>query len=138
MSTVDLGDKIEELSDLELALLLSLTANEHCLIQTEGDALDALGLELQLVWLFPKTTLDDFTNGLLVESWADEVLDDADVIEVPRGSQIARDTTNPGAASRPTHTGNSKGSRRIADVIILKNLDLADYELQIQALEVGV
>lgn len=59
MSTVDLGNKIEELSDLELALLLSLTANEHCLIQTEGDALDALGLELQLVWLFPSWMLSN-------------------------------------------------------------------------------
>lgn len=38
-----------ELSDLELALLLSIVANEHCLIQSETDVLDPIGQELQLV-----------------------------------------------------------------------------------------
>lgn len=49
MTPVTLAQKIEELSDLELALLLSFVAKEHCLIQTEGDAFAALGEELQLV-----------------------------------------------------------------------------------------
>lgn len=49
MSFADLSRKAGELFDLELALLLSIVANEHCLIQTEPEALDSLAQELQLV-----------------------------------------------------------------------------------------
>lgn len=42
-------DKVQGLSDLELATLLCLTAQEHCIIDTEPDALDDLVLELRLV-----------------------------------------------------------------------------------------
>ena len=51
MSFDALEQTIEDFGDLELALLLSFIAHEHCLIQTEKAALDALGQELQLVWL---------------------------------------------------------------------------------------
>ena len=49
MADENLLDKVQELSDLELAALLCLTAEEHCIIDTEPDALDDLVLELQLV-----------------------------------------------------------------------------------------
>ena len=42
-------ESIQELTDLELALLLSLTAGEHCIIQTEEELLDLVEEELQLV-----------------------------------------------------------------------------------------
>ena len=42
-------DKVQDLSDLELAALLCLIAQEHCIIDTEPDALDKLVLELKLV-----------------------------------------------------------------------------------------
>ena len=42
-------DKVQNLTDLELALLLSLVAGEHCIIQTEDEALEPLQQELQLV-----------------------------------------------------------------------------------------
>lgn len=42
-------ERIQELTDLELALLLSLVAGEHCIIQTEEEALDPLEEELELV-----------------------------------------------------------------------------------------
>lgn len=41
--------KVQELSDLELALLLCLAADQHCIIQTKEEGLDALEEELQLV-----------------------------------------------------------------------------------------
>lgn len=53
MLCTELADKVAELSDLELALLLCLSAHEHCLIRTEEDALDSLQQELQLVRLDP-------------------------------------------------------------------------------------
>lgn len=49
MTDEDLLDKVQDLSDLELAALLCLTAQEHCIMDTEPDALDDLVLELQLV-----------------------------------------------------------------------------------------
>jgi hypothetical protein len=44
-----LYEKVQDLSDLELAALLCLIAKEHCIIDTEPDALDDLVHELQLV-----------------------------------------------------------------------------------------
>lgn len=43
--------KIQGLTDLELALLLSLVAGQHCLIETESEALELACQELGLVRL---------------------------------------------------------------------------------------
>lgn len=51
-STMDdqlLLDHIHDLTDLELAILLSLVANEHCLIETDDQTQDDLAAELGLV-----------------------------------------------------------------------------------------
>ena len=88
--------KVQELTDVELAILLCLVANQHCIIETEGDALDALQEELQLVGQLPtfyicnglrhvyqvtanafglsavvvkcssSTTFEDFSSGVLI------------------------------------------------------------------------
>lgn len=42
-------DRVSDLTDLELAVLLCLVAREHSLIETEGDAVDDLEKELRLV-----------------------------------------------------------------------------------------
>ena len=49
MAEEALLDNVQDLSDLELAALLCLVAQEHCIIDTEPDVLDELVLELQLV-----------------------------------------------------------------------------------------
>lgn len=49
MADEELINKIHELSDLELAALICLIAEEHCIIDTDPDALDDLIEELQLV-----------------------------------------------------------------------------------------
>lgn len=49
MEEISLIERIQDLTDLELALLLSLVAGEHCIIQTEEEALDSLEEELELV-----------------------------------------------------------------------------------------
>ena len=43
-------EKVQDLTDLELAALVCLVANEHCIIETTADCLGALSEELQLVW----------------------------------------------------------------------------------------
>jgi hypothetical protein len=41
--------KVHSLSDLELAALLCLVGNQHCIIKTEEECLELLTQELQLV-----------------------------------------------------------------------------------------
>jgi hypothetical protein len=49
MADETLLNKIHELSDLELAALICLIAEEHCIINTVSEALDDLVQELELV-----------------------------------------------------------------------------------------
>ncbi|KAK3359969.1 hypothetical protein B0T25DRAFT_534334 [Lasiosphaeria hispida] len=70
--------KVHNLSDLELAALLSLISREHCLVSTSPEAVDELTEELRLIatrtfGLAPviischaHTTLDDFAARLLL------------------------------------------------------------------------
>ena len=50
-----LVERVQELTDLELAMLLSLVAGQHCIITAEQDDLDSLEQELCLV--LKKTSL---------------------------------------------------------------------------------
>ena len=49
MENPGLIERIQELTDLELALLVSLVAGQHCLIEVEEEALQPLQQEIQLV-----------------------------------------------------------------------------------------
>lgn len=49
MDSSGLVARAQELTDLELAMLLSLVAGQHCIITTEQDDLDLLEQELHLV-----------------------------------------------------------------------------------------
>ena len=49
MEDTNLFEKVQGLTDLELAVLLSLMAGQQCLIETEQEAIQPLGEELQLV-----------------------------------------------------------------------------------------
>ena len=49
MADGSLLDRIHDLSDLELATLICLVAEEHCIIDTEPNAIDDLVQELELV-----------------------------------------------------------------------------------------
>lgn len=75
-------DKVHGLSNVELACLLSLISNEHCIISTPADSLDELVTELQLisertfglksavVECTPHTTLEEFASSLLLHPHA--------------------------------------------------------------------
>jgi hypothetical protein len=49
MDDTRLEEFVRQLSDLEVALFLSLVAREHCLIETTSDLIDDLAKELALV-----------------------------------------------------------------------------------------
>ena len=49
METHKLVERVQNLSDLELAALLCLIAKQHCLIEVEDELVDDLAQELALV-----------------------------------------------------------------------------------------
>lgn len=49
MGDKSLAERAHGLSDLELAVLLCLIADQHCIIHTDADAVDSLTEELKLV-----------------------------------------------------------------------------------------
>lgn len=49
MADQDLLDRIHDLSDLELAALICLVTQEHCIIDTNEDSIDELTQEMELV-----------------------------------------------------------------------------------------
>ncbi|TLD26810.1 hypothetical protein PspLS_05323 [Pyricularia sp. CBS 133598] len=78
MADDDLLDKVHNLSDIELAVLLCLISREHCLISTPSEALNDLVGELHLIATrtfgltcvtvdcHTNTTLEDFATSLLL------------------------------------------------------------------------
>ncbi|KAL1635052.1 hypothetical protein SLS58_010392 [Diplodia intermedia] len=99
------AEKVQTLSDLELAALLCLITKEHAIVEAEPSLLDPLCLELELVLPLretiagsvfglsstvlecsEKTTLDTFGNGLLVE--------DDDISYFSSPPRNSRDTNN--------------------------------------------
>lgn len=44
-----LVEKVQTLSDIELAVLICLVADQHCIIETERDLLEDVQQELKLV-----------------------------------------------------------------------------------------
>ena len=49
MDSSTLVEKVQELTDIELAILLSLTSSQHCNVIAERDDLDPLLQEIELV-----------------------------------------------------------------------------------------
>lgn len=135
-------NRLQQLSDLDLAILVALTGGLHCIIWSDPVILHELRNELRLtctetfglhaavVDCSSKTTVDDFSEAILVEKYDtyDDVLDRDDGFGPP-----SLDATS------DRHLFNRAGStldeRRIADIIIAVNLDLSPNNVQVQALE---
>ncbi|MCJ1463514.1 hypothetical protein MMC07_002122 [Pseudocyphellaria aurata] len=142
-------DRIQELTDLELALLLSLIAGEHCMIQTDEETPDAIGEEIQLiasnvfglshaiVHCTSSTTLDEFSNGVLADRDFYHGPDATREDEANQTSSLNLNTTSSRAytAAPSIKSVGRHDDRPIASIVILKNLNLADEQIQIQALE---
>jgi hypothetical protein len=153
------ASKIQTLADVELAVLLCLVAHQHCIISAHTLLLDSLAQELQLVCpvlaiihlhntnsikiatnvfglsyalvdCSPTTTLDDFKQSVL--------------LNVPNSSNqhgTSSHTHLPLPSFKHTNstytgTSNELDERKIADMIIAKNLNTAHTNVQTQALEV--
>jgi hypothetical protein len=68
MDLDDIVDKAQSLSDLELATLICLVAEKHCLIETERHLVDDVAVELALVRMcqcpYRRPIADSFCNRL--------------------------------------------------------------------------
>lgn len=68
MDTTDLIEKVQGLTDLEHAVLVTLMAGEHCIIESEADVLGSVEEELKLVCYY-QATISIF--GLALNLWLD-------------------------------------------------------------------
>ncbi|PSR79115.1 hypothetical protein BD289DRAFT_415970 [Coniella lustricola] len=142
--------KVHSLSDVELACLLSLLSNEHCIISTPPSCLDDLVAELHLVCArtfglsaavvecSPHTTLDEFASSLLLPPAYPPVSPTTPRSFSPALARSPHDSYFPrtaAAATNPTGTTGRPLHAQIANVILAKNLNQAPKAVQIQALE---
>lgn len=145
MEVQNLLDNIQELTDLELAILLSLVAQSHCLMTAEDALVDDLASEISLI-VSDRFGLscavlepDDFVSA---ESFGEASLE-------KRATQLATDDDpQPGslrprlenldirAAPRPSRDESYLDTRMIKNVIIAKGFNLADEYVQVQAIEI--
>ncbi|KAI5251832.1 hypothetical protein E4T42_04013 [Aureobasidium subglaciale] len=140
------ASRIQALGDLELAVLLCLVAQQHCIISAPNLLLDSLAQELQLIAnnIFgltcavincsATTTLDDFKQSVLVDvpDTSDDHVASSTHLSLPSFQH---------ASSRRTFFRNNSGAsneldeRKIADIILAMDLNMASSNVQTQALE---
>ncbi|KAL2011417.1 hypothetical protein VTN00DRAFT_4135 [Thermoascus crustaceus] len=152
MESLDIVDLVPELSDLELAIFLSLVAREHCLIETKKDAIDDVAKELALICLntfnlscvildcSSETSLDNFGNGMLVSD-ARRVdhhgssIGTRGVPDLSSDYPSFRSIQESREYSRSGMKGNYLDDKRVANVVIAKNFNRTDEHVQIHVLE---
>ncbi|KAG6112511.1 hypothetical protein E4U13_004268, partial [Claviceps humidiphila] len=127
--TASLSLKAQQLTDIELAILICLATDEHPILTTPGHNIDSLVYELCLlvprvfqlthviIYCSPSTTPEDFASELLVYSMPP--------------SPCSTDTPESIALQRNRLTAGSC----IAHCIIAINFDLVPHIIQIQVLE---
>jgi hypothetical protein len=144
-----LQQRVRQLGDLELALLLSCVAEEHCIFTTEPHNTSGLAKALlhsctrtfnvraAFVQCSHDTTIDDFNEAILVDVHEETSSYPAQTGDSGRQrsvhDRVAADRfREPG---RFGSVGDSLEKRQIADVIVVNHLDLAPEMVQVQALE---
>ncbi|KAF1827069.1 uncharacterized protein K489DRAFT_385787 [Dissoconium aciculare CBS 342.82] len=140
--------RIQQLGNLELALLLSFVAEEHCIFTTEPHNTPVLQEELSrsckatfnvrsaVVHCSSDTTIDDFNDSILIDA-------DVDISSPSRRprdlgqhrSVLDQRSDQPREPGRLGSIVDPLVQRQIADVIIVTQLDRASEVVQVQALE---
>jgi hypothetical protein len=143
--TSRLAEKAQELGDLELAVLLCLIAGEHCIIEADAEDVEqaeqdlrticsrVFGLNGAVLRCDQSTSLDDFGNHIIVD-------DDKEVTSTLSLSAHLQDDSFSSNAARRRGTAkvtDGQDEKRIADVVIARDLHLAPRQVQIQALDVS-
>ncbi|KAJ5656153.1 hypothetical protein N7507_008103 [Penicillium longicatenatum] len=148
MDDTSLEDVARQLSDLEVALFLSLAAHEHCLIETTGNSVHDLGRELALIC---SSTFDlsysilDCSSGTSIEDIHNEVLtaDARKALVRPSYSRAKTESSSNLSSYIGGHRDRSKSpipsmvvdEPNVVNVIIAKDLNLTSEDLQVQILQ---
>lgn len=146
---VPLQDRLKQLGGLELAILVCLVAEEHCIFSSDIDSSELLqelqlscrgtfALQSAVVNCSAKTTIDDFNEAILIplEDNPDDVI--SWQAENNMRSRMGSYDSSISANSQvkfSSISNNAFGRRRIADVILAHQLDDAPEDVQVQALE---
>ena len=142
----NLQSRMQELGDLELALLVSIVAEQHCIISTEAKGIQLLSEELRrscietfdvqpsVVQCSPKTTVDEFNEAVLHDDQQNHVG------EEPFRDGVQQPSTNlsPSNGESPSRFGgnmNALDNRRIAEIVVVVSLDKAPENVRVQAFE---
>lgn len=148
MDVQNLLDNIQELSDLELGMLLGLIAQGHCLMTTEDDLVDDLANELSLIASErfglsyavleqeDLTTVDRFGEAILEQQGNQFAADDD-----PRPGTLRARLANLHIRAAPRtfqhrEHDNDLDNRMIKNVVIAKGFNLAEESVQVQAIEI--
>ncbi|KAI9740268.1 MAG: hypothetical protein M1834_004846 [Cirrosporium novae-zelandiae] len=148
MATQDIAEVARQLTDLELAVLLSLVAKEHCIIQTEDGLLNELQAELELIVsnIFGLNyTALDCSEDMALGDFAAGILMPCEKERSNMGSKRApsedgfRSQSRPSyfrSISRPRIPDSPLDERKIVNVVIAKHFNYASTQIQIQVLDV--
>lgn len=149
MDVHNLLDNIQELSDLELGVLLSLIAQGHCLMTTEDDLVDDLANELSLiaserfglsyVVLEPDDfdSIDRFGEAILEERGTQFTSEDDPRLGSLRARLANIDIRGASkSAQRSSRDDGRLDDRMIKNVVIAKGFNLADEHVQVQTIEI--
>ncbi|KAI1266492.1 hypothetical protein F5Y18DRAFT_381734 [Xylariaceae sp. FL1019] len=148
MTDEALTQKVQSLSDISLAILLSLINREHCILSTPAPDHEDLITELQLtsektfglsstiLTCTSETTLPDFVTGIQLPAAPSSRTPSPLQTRGPDSYFGPRPTI--AAAGRNISTSSisqAQPKTQIPNVVIAKNLDLAPKAVQIQCLE---
>ncbi|KAL1956049.1 hypothetical protein VTO42DRAFT_7864 [Malbranchea cinnamomea] len=148
-----LFSKLEGLTDLETAILLCIVAREHCIIDTERDALDDLENELKLaaenifalsysvIRCSPYLSTEEFTSAILSQ---DGTVKNSGSRSA---SLLSHSTSRDPGSLRFRNVSPSRGRSRagidsrsdvlkVTNIVVARDLDQAPEEVQLQALEI--
>jgi hypothetical protein len=139
-------ENVPNLTDLELAVLLSLIAKQHCLVYTDDDLVDSLASELSLI-VSETFKLSCAVLGpedlLSVEQFGERILDDDhnfgdSDIESDNDTAVglkSRIQNISFKSSRASQLERTLDSRMVVNVIIAKDFNTASHDIQIQVME---
>lgn len=143
-----IAEKVQALSDIELAVLVCLVADQHCIIETDRNSISDVQQELSIIAAevfdltctvlecSEQTTLDDFGSGILVQEDGNDYFDYGNSA-IGDIHFTSADTTklSDRRKSRSSQPFSPLNSKKIANVVIARNLNSATSEVQVQALE---
>ncbi|KAJ9662891.1 hypothetical protein H2198_001119 [Neophaeococcomyces mojaviensis] len=144
MDVQTLLDNIQELSDLELGVLICLIAQGHCLIATEDSLIDDLASELSLIvserfglsyCVLEQEDLNSverFGEAILEEKGRQFSLED----DLQSGSLQSRLQHLEIRAAQKSKDDGGLDNRMIKNVVIAKGFNFAHEFVQVQAIEV--